>query len=700
MMYLILALLLPSIVQGSRGDIQWRPASRMRPGDRRTTPVSPIDLTPQEQTLVSSFDNTSIASWSSYYSHRRNLTGESRKVPEWTASKWTEYGFDTRLDSYHVYLNYPINQSLTLKYPNGSTDNLSLSEPIFEEDPTTNSSNRIPAFHGYSASGNVSAPYVYIGYGTTQDLKRLVAQNISLAGKIGLAKHGGLFRGTKVRNAQSFNLTGLLLFTDPADDKEMAPPKYAPYPDGPARNPQSIQRGSVLDLSKYPGDPTTPGYASKEGVNRTEKGNVPGIPSLPLSWVEAQGLLETLKGRGVKEEGDGGYFSGPSDAVLEMRNEMKGSIEWIHNAIGIVNGTEADEVVIVGNHHDAWTVGGAADPHSGSAIMIELAKVIGKLLKTGWKPRRTIIFCSWDAEEYGLVGSTEWVEEYTPWLKDTVVSYLNIDVGVSGTIPDFSASPDLHALILEAAKKVIWPHGEQRTIYDVWNENSGKIGLLGAQSDYTAFVHRCGISAMDIGTTRAPLDPIYHTHSNFDSYHWMTKFGDPGFAKHKAIGQFLGLMLFHLVDDAIVPLNITNFAIEMNEWLSDIKELVWPLGSKAQHLFYRLQRAIDYFDERTMWFHGVYVLARAFKAEDAFKPLNRNARDIGRMFIDQYALPGRPFYQHLLFAPGIDTGNRPVTFPAIREAVSTGDFALVIESLRMTIDTVEQASMLLKKSPS
>lgn len=200
----------------------------------------------------------------------------------------------------------------------------------------------------------------------------------------------------------------------------MAPPAYAPYPAGPARNPGSIQRGSVLDLSKYPGDPTTPGHASKEGVERMYMGSLLRIPSLPLSWGEARGLLGGLEGRGVREGGGGGYFSGPSGAVLEMRNQMKGGIEWIYNAVGVVNGTEGDEVIVVGNHHDAWMVGGAgeflrlvlesladeelADPHSGSAILIELARAIGKLLETGWRPKRTIVLCSWDAEEYGLVG--------------------------------------------------------------------------------------------------------------------------------------------------------------------------------------------------------------------------------------------------------------------------------------------------------
>jgi len=294
--------------------------------------------------------------------------------------------------------------------------------------------------------------------------------------------------------------------------------------------------------------------------------------------------------------------------------------------------------------------------------------------------------------------STEWVEEYTPWLKAAAVSYLNIDVGVSGTVPDFSASPELHPLITETAKKVIWPHGEKRTIHDVWKENTGKIDPLGAQSDYTAFVHRGGISAMDIGTTRGPLDPIYHTHSNFDSYHWMTKFGDPRFAKHKAIGQFLTLMLFHLVDDDLVPLDPINFGKEMKAWLFDLQKLPWPSSITVSNQRRLLQGAVEKFNQQAKLFtyHQIWAVAR--KDVRVIKELNRRARHSGREFINHGGLHGRPFYQHLLFAPGIDTGYRPVVFPAIREAVSAGNFTLASEELGRTADAVYAAARVLTSS--
>ncbi|KAI4929382.1 uncharacterized protein J4E92_005046 [Alternaria infectoria] len=673
---------------------------------RDTSPIFPPRLTPNEEILVSSFENTSIASWSSYYSHKRNLAGETDTVPRWTAARWSEHGFETRLDSYHVYLDYPVHRALSLDYGNGSTYHATLEEEVIDEDEPTGDANRIPAFHGYSGSGNVSAEYVYVGRASQEDFKRLLALNITLEGKIALAKYGGPFRGLKVKNAQAFGMIGAVIFTDPGDDRNMTAKNYATYPDGPARNPTSIQKGSVMDLSTYPGDPTTPGYPSKEGVERKEKKTVPTIPSLPISWTEAKPLLVALNGHGVdaktadRPNWVGGidgveYSSGPSEAVLSMSNIMRGETNWIHNAIGIINGTNEDEVVIVGNHHDSWMIGGAADPHSGSAILIELAKAIRALVKTGWKPKRTIVLCSWDAEEYGLVGSTEWVEEYLPWLRSSAVSYLNIDVGIAGTIPDFGATPDLHALTTSIARKVIWPHGSNRTLYDEWEEKTGEIDTLGAQSDYTAFVHGVGISAIDMGTTRAPLDPIYHTHSNFDSYHWMAKFADPGFVMHKAIGQFLTLMLYQLIDEEVVPLEPANYGVEMQAWLEDLKGVIGAANATISVKIGELKSAVATFEESVREFNAARDMALSSNSSLLIRQLNHKARDCGRGFVSQGGLPGREFYRHLVFAPGVDTGYAPVTYPGVTEAVAAGNLTLAGEFVGKTAKAILAAAAIL-----
>ncbi|KAF2195881.1 N-acetylated-alpha-linked acidic dipeptidase-like protein 2 [Zopfia rhizophila CBS 207.26] len=669
----------------------------------------PPVLDQNEQILVDSFDSSSISTWSYYYTHGRHVAGENKTMAQWTAGRWAEYGFTSRLEEYYVYLNYPVHHSLQLNYANGSTYTPILQEDVLAVDDTTNYPNRVPAFHGYSFSGNASAEYVYVGRGQQVDFNRLQALGVELEGKIALAKYGGPFRGLKVKNAQEHGMIGAVIFTDPGDDGNVTEAKgVAAYPNGPARNPTSIQRGSVQFLSIYPGDPTTPGYPSKKDSPRAEKSNiVPSIPSLPISWIEAQPLLQALDsygtvGQAVNRTGWVGaipnvtYSTGPAPGTtLSLSNILEDKITWIWDVIGIINGTNEDEVVIVGNHRDAWMVGGAADPNSGSAVLVELAKAFGNLLKTGWKPKRTIVLASWDAEEYGLVGSTEWVEEYIPWLKGTAVSYLNIDVGVSGTIPDFSASPDLHSVTTSIAKKIVWPYRgtTNRTLYDVWEEEGGEIGVLGSGSDYTSFLHR-GIGAIDLGTTRGANDPIYHSHSNYDSYHWMANFGDPGFLTHKAIGQYLTLFLYHLANDASLPLEPANYGPELHTYFEELDETI--ASSNGTLDLTELSDAIVTFEDSAQQFNTLRGRALSSNDSDLLTTANHKARDFSRGFASQGGLPGREFFQNLIFAPGLDTGYAPTTFPGITESVTAGNFILAEKYVGKTAKAILAAASILK----
>ncbi|CAG8959551.1 hypothetical protein HYFRA_00001452 [Hymenoscyphus fraxineus] len=668
----------------------------------------PPILDANEQILVDSIDSTSISTWSYYFTHGRVVAGENKTMAEWTAEQWAKYGFKTRLDEYYVYLNYPVEQSLELTYPNGSTFKATFKEDVLDEDETTSYPNRVPAFHGYSFSGNASGEYVYVGRGQKEDFEQLKSLGIDLKGKIALAKYGGPFRGIKVKNAQNNGMVGAIVFTDPVDDGNVTEAKgVLAYPNGPARNPTSIQRGSVQFISEYPGDPTTLGYPSKEDSPRLTPTNLAHIPSLPLSWIEAQPILQALDGCGTDGESVGrenwigaipnvNYSTGPAPGVtLSMNNVMEDKITPIWNVIGIINGTNEDEVVIVGNHRDAWVVGGAADPHSGSAIVVELAKAFGSLLKTGWKPKRTIILASWDAEEYGLVGSTEWVEEYVPWLKERAIAYLNIDVGISGPIPDFSATPDLYKITTSIGKKVVWPTTENRTLYDVTSQYFGEqpFGVLGSGSDYTAFVHS-GIASIDTGSTRGPDAPIYHYHSNFDSYHWMSTFADPGFKFHKAMGQFLTLYLYHMVNDDSVPLDPANYGPEMRGYLeglqSDLKSINSTLDLTA------IDDAISAFEESAKQFNNLRDMATSLNHSKVLTELNHKARDFSRGFLNEEGSAGRPFFKNLIFAPGTDTGYAPVIFPGVSEAVDAGDFALAAEFVKKTAVAILAASDILR----
>jgi N-acetylated-alpha-linked acidic dipeptidase len=599
---------------------------------------------------------------------------------------------------------------LLLTYPNGSTYKPTLKEEVLEEDPTTSYPDSIPTFHGYSFSGNASAEYVYVGRGQKVDFDRLKALGVQLEGKIALAKYGGPFRGLKVKNAQDNGMIGTVIFTDPGDDGNMTEAKgVAAYPAGGARNPTTVQRGSVQFLSTYPGDPTTPGYVSKPDSERADRSSItPQIPSLPISWIEAQPLLQALNGHGtngsqVNRTGWVGAIPGVtystgagSGATLSMSNVMNDTYATIWDAVGIINGTNHDEVVIVGNHRDAWIIGGAADPNSGSAVLIELAKAFGKLSATGWKPKRTIVLCSWDAEEYGLVGSTEWMEEYIPWLKNAAVSYLNVDVAVAGPIPDVSATPDLHSISTSLMKKIVYPYrgATDLTLYDVWTHEGGEVGVLGSGSDYTAFLHR-GIASIDMGAGGGPNDPVYHYHSNYDSYAWMERFGDPGFHTHKAMGQFLTLLLYHMVNDDVVPLEPKGYVSELAKYFDVLNTTISATNYTID--LTPLTSAMSTFSAAATAFESLRSQALATNDMQLLTAQNHKARDFSRGFTSQGGLPTREFYQHTIFAPGRDTGYAPVTFPGITESITFDKNQTLAQSwVKKTADAILVAASVLK----
>ncbi|KAI2468776.1 glutamate carboxypeptidase [Annulohypoxylon bovei var. microspora] len=671
---------------------------------KQDTPLTPLN--PEEATLTDAISNTTISQWSYYYTHGAHLAGKNLSMAEWTADRWRENGWNSSVVSYDVYLNYPVNKSLSLTYSNGTIYQPDLEEAVLDEDETTSYPNRIPTFHGYSASGSADAEFVYIGRGQQVDFDRLNELGVPLEGKVAVAKYGGPFRGLKVKNAQENGMIGVVIFTDTSDDGNITEANgYAPYPDGPARNPSAVQRGSVQFLSIYPGDPTTPGYPSKEDSPRTDPSRVlPKIPSIPISYVNAIPILAALDGQGtagaeVNRTGWVGalnvsYSTGPAPGTtISMSNLMEDEYTPIWNSIGIINGTIADETIVIGNHRDAWIIGGAADPNSGTAIIVELAKAFGKLLSQGWKPKRNIVLASWDAEEYGLVGSTEWVEEYVPWLTETAVSYLNIDVGASGPWPYIEATPELHTIATDIMKKVSWMD-TNRTMYDIWLEyTEGSVGVLGSGSDYTSFVHN-GIGSIDMSSGSSSTGPIYHYHSNFDSYHWMTTFGDPGFLAHKSMAQYLTLLAYNLADQEGIQFDLPNYATQLEKYYED---LVSTINSTSQSLdTSALQDAIGEFRTGATEVDAAEQQAVATNDSELLTLVNHKYRDFQRAFVSQGGLPNREFYKHLIFAPGLDTGYAATTFPGITEAVEAGNASLAAEFVQKTADAIIMAANIIK----
>ncbi|KAA8911848.1 glutamate carboxypeptidase [Sphaerosporella brunnea] len=667
---------------------------------RERMPLSMLEeimmLTPQEEEARKHSD---------YYTSGPHLGGKNFSQAMWTKERWEEYGIpEVEIVSYDIYTNYPKSHRLGLLKAKGDDYKLlyeaSLEEPALEEDPTTALKDRIPTFHGYSANGNVTAEFVYANYGTYNDFEDLLSHGVNVTGKVVLCKYGHIFRGLKVKRAQDLGAVGVLIYSDPGDDGKITELNgYKAYPDGPARNKESVQRGSVQFLSFGPGDPTTPGYASKPGVERQDPSPfIPSIPSLPISYMDALPLLTALNGHGknTSEFGEywrtGGlyhknvqYFSGPAKGiVVNLHNEVEYVITPHWNVIGKIPGYIKDETVIIGNHRDAWIAGGAADPNSGSAALLEIAKSFGKMIELGWKPARTILLASWDGEEYGLLGSTEWVEDHQKLLHTTALAYLNVDVGARSPVFSVAANPLLQDLVFNATQKVVDPNRAQQghfddSVYDVWNK---KVRTLGSGSDYTAFQDHLGIPSVDMGFGGEDANgPVYHYHSNYDSFHWMEKFGDPGFKYHVAIAKIWGLMALQLAETPIVSFNATAYASSL-ACLKDFVSASQKFDAEASRLAHELAKDIPWWN----WWKKAALWLKA-------RAINQKYKYLDRAFLHPEGLDdGRHWFKHVVYAPGKWTGYSGDVFPGLLEAGREGNWTNVCRWVRIIRHSVDVAT--------
>ncbi|KAH9850749.1 Zn-dependent exopeptidase [Lenzites betulinus] len=492
------------------------------------------------------------------------------------------------IDTYYPVMNTPLDHSLEILDEDGKAVwTAALEEVADDTDPEAGKYyDAVTTWHGLSRGGSAQGKLVYANYGTKEDFDKLVAKGVDLNGTIVIARYGGNFRGLKVKGAQEHGAVACLIYSDPRDDGTVtAENGYAAYPHGPARNPNSVQRGSTQFLSIYPGDPTTPGYPSYENSTRTNGTNIPSIPSLPLSWANAQKLLAEIK--------DGGL-----NRTISLVNNVDDKVIPIWNTMGVIPGHIKDEIVVVGNHRDAWVMG-ASDPSSGTSSIHEVIRGLGELLRNGWTPLRTIVIASWDAEEYGLIGSTEWGEDFADFIDDHVVAYFNLDSSVSGSRFRALATPSLAHFVRGIAEEIEHPTKPGKTLWDA-TKDSGVltgdhidaevlaayqaseveaaadgtgVGLLGSGSDFTVFVQRTGVASNNIGFQSTLQDPVYHYHSVFDSERWMETYGDPGFGRHVAIAKHLGLQTIRLADSIVLPINTTHHALELEHYLNKVESI-------------------------------------------------------------------------------------------------------------------------------
>ena len=648
-------------------------------------------------------------------------TPQEKVVAEYVRQRLEEFGLETEIATYEVYLNYPQRVAARLVQPEEME--LELREEVIETDRYSSPDGMFPAFHGYSASGQVSGPVVYVNYGTPADYERLEKMGISVENRIVLARYGQVFRGLKVWQAEERGAVGVLIYSDPADDGYM---KGDIYPEGPMRPPTAIQRGSVQYLSHQPGDPSTPGYPSRDDaarLTRDQMKGVPTIPSLPLSYREAEKILRHMEGERVPDEWQGGlpfaYHVGPDGSVVEMDVEMDGGLRSIYNIFGIIRGTEEPERwVILGNHRDAWNHG-AIDPNSGTTSWLETARGLAEAVAKGWRPRRTILLASWDAEEYGLVGSVEWGEDRATELTEKAVAYINLDSAVTGADLNMSGSPSLRDLARQSAAAVPDPKEEnsvgglwEQRLAQKWAENSAinlqqadesfelHLGTLGSGSDYTVFLDHLGIAAVDFGFRGK--NGVYH--SVYDNFNWMDRFGDPGFVYHATAAQLMGILAMRLASADVLPFRFGSYASSLEEHLQAIQHQVIrsnrqasvaDAGSEAQEMvvdFGPVAAAIEKFGEAGADIDNAVDQLIARQDSAAASALNDPLMLLERSFLSEDGLPSRPWFRHLLYAPGLTTGYAAWPFPELAEAVENNDPDLFSRGATRVVGILEQAT--------
>ncbi|MGH9369544.1 MAG: M28 family metallopeptidase [Thermoanaerobaculia bacterium] len=613
-------------------------------------------------------------------------TPGNERVARFIAEEFKKAGLEVSTPTYDVLLSYPKSARLEIVGEPGVP--LARAEEPISSDPDTAIAPQLPPWNAYAPSADVTAQVVYVNRGSAEDYDRLAAMGIDVRGKIVLARYFGGYRGGKSLEGEKRGVAALLVYSDPIDDGWF---KGAVYPEGPWGPASHFQRGANVYDFLVPGDPLTPGWASTAGARRIRESDstiLPKLPMMPLSARDAAEILKRLRGPAVPEGWQGlavadTYRVGPGPVSVRLQIENTRETRAIRNVIGVLRGTdEPERRILLSNHHDAW-VYGAVDPSSGTATMISLARALGRLAREGLRPRRTIVFGNWDAEEYTLTGSTEWGEEHEADLARNAVVCINVDASASGNSFSASASPLAFAAIREAAASVPDPGFPGKSVAHTWRENAGKtnvrsyatgaagdelpVAILGSGSDYTVFFNRLGVSSVDL-----VFDGPYGVyHSVYDDYNWMATAGDPGFLYHAAMARYAGVLALRYANAEVYPFDAAAYGSEIARYAEEFSrdrrgaELAQELSGLAR--------------EARAWSEGAGAaqsailerLATGQGGSKAWSAANDWLLSLERGLLDPAGLPGRPWFRHLIYAPLPSYAAE--TLPAVREAALAGD---------------------------
>lgn len=666
-----------------------------------------------------------------------------KEVADAIYQKYKSWGWDVKIETYKVL--FPTPKTRVLEMVGSSTYKALLKEPALKEDETSNQEGQLPTYNAWSADGDVTAELVFVNYGLPADYEELEKMGIDVKGKIVIAKYGRSWRGIKPKVAYEHGAIGCIIYSDPKDDGYF---QGEVYPKGAYKNEYGVQRGSVMDMVIYPGDPLTPGIGATENAKRLDRKDAPTIlkiPVLPISYHDAKPLLEALEGPVAPDDWRGGlpftYHVGPGKTKVHLKLAFDWNLVPAYDVIATIKGSKyPDQWVIRGNHHDAW-VNGAGDPISGQAALLEEAKAIGQLVKEGWKPERTLVYCSWDGEEPGLLGSTEWAEDHGKELQEKAVAYINSDGNGRGFL-GAEGSHALENLIYEVSKDIKDPQ-TGASVYDrlkaretihattakakkeAANKKGFTLGAMGSGSDFSSFIQHLGVPSINLGY--GGEDPGGEYHSIYDSYDDYRRFKDSSFDYGVALSKTAGHTLLRLSNADLLPFDFRSLHKTIGKYVSELKELTDQMrettavendmiSNKTYQLandptkkynipiakeqvpfldFSPLENALVALDKSSSQLADTW--SKAMAANISHEALNIALYQAEQQLLTTNGLPRRPWYKHSLYAPGFYTGYGVKTMPGVREAIEQRNWKEAQEQIMINAATILNLSNYLAK---